>query len=109
MKAILVMPNSGFLTCSNAISGISVLCGLPVLMLVSWRGSFGEKRHFMMHMGSVTRPVMDALGVANFVLERPDQLSMIGDAYDHAVATRKPTAVLVMREMLRGSGGSMEE
>src|SRR5688500_4968417 len=27
MKAILVMPNSGFLTCSNAISGISVLCG----------------------------------------------------------------------------------
>jgi sulfopyruvate decarboxylase subunit alpha len=109
MKAILVMPNSGFLTTCNAINGIGMLNGLPVLMLVSWRGSLGEKRHFMMQMGAVTRPVMTALGVDSFVLEKPDQIGIIGDAYDHAVATRKPTAVLVMRDMLRGGGGAIEE
>ncbi|MBI4493161.1 MAG: sulfopyruvate decarboxylase subunit alpha [Chloroflexi bacterium] len=109
MKALLIMPNSGFLTCCNAINGIALLCGIPVLMLVSWRGSLGEKRHFMMGMGKVTPPVMDALGMDHFVLEKPEQLGLLGEAYDHAVAARKPVAVLIMREMLRGRGGAMEE
>jgi sulfopyruvate decarboxylase subunit alpha len=109
MKAVLVMPISGFLTTCNAISGIAMLCQIPVLMLVSWRGSLGEKRHFMMHMGKITPPVMEALGVDHFVLDTPGKLHLLGDAYDHAVASRKPVAVLMMREMLRGRGGAMEE
>jgi len=108
-KAMLVMPNSGFLTCCNALNGIALTCGLPVFMLVSWRGSIGEKRHFMMQMGSVTAPVMDALGIDHYLLQRPEDLHLIGDVYDHAVASRKPAAVLVMREMLRGGAGAMEE
>src|SRR5467141_5303575 len=60
VKSAMLMQNHGFLQAINGIVAVSLLYKIPLLMLITDRGSFGEKDHWQTEGGKYTRPVLDA-------------------------------------------------
>src|SRR6266853_1245456 len=70
VKSAMLMQNHGFLQAINGIVGVSLLYKIPLLMLITDRGSFGEKDPWQTEGGKYTRPVLDALHIAHDDLRR---------------------------------------
>src|SRR3977135_2651100 len=74
VKSAMLMQNHGFLQAINGIVGVSLLYKIPLLMLITDRGSFGEKDPWQTEGGKYTRPVLDALHIAHEDLGQPDEV-----------------------------------
>ena len=59
----MLMQNHGFLAAVNGIVSGAQLFRIPLLMLISHRGEFGEKDPWQTEGGAVTEHVLDALRI----------------------------------------------
>ena len=101
VKSALLMQNHGFLQSVNGIVGLSRLYRIPLLMLISYRGEFGERDPWQTEGGSVTEGVLDALSIPHSRLEEPDQVARrIRKAQTLAEASLKPAALLLCRDLM---------
>jgi sulfopyruvate decarboxylase subunit alpha len=95
-KTALIMENSGLRVASEYIARIALGCGVPVLMLLSYRGDLGETEHWGIPHGIVAEPLLDALRVPYHVVDDPTRLRVtIRRAQRLAEAQLHPVAVLV--------------
>jgi sulfopyruvate decarboxylase TPP-binding subunit len=62
-RGILLMQTSGFATLPNVIASLAVPYGIPVLMMVSERGTLGEFNIGQSLVAHTMRPVLQCLGV----------------------------------------------
>jgi len=72
VKSAMLMQNHGFLASINGIVSFAHLYKIPLLMLISYRGSFGERDPWQTQGGNVTEPVLRALGIPYFFLDQVD-------------------------------------
>src|SRR5919204_2797769 len=63
MRSAMLMQNHGFLAAINGIVSGAMLYRIPLLMLISDRGHFGERDHWQTEGGRFTRNVLDALNI----------------------------------------------
>src|SRR5215467_2503472 len=74
VKSALLMQNHGFLQSVNGIVGVARLYRIPLLMLISYRGEFGERDPWQTEGGGVTEPVLRALRIPFSHLDHPDHV-----------------------------------
>ena len=67
----MLMQNHGFLATVNGIVSWAQLYRIPLLMLISYRGDFGERDPWQTQGGGVTEPVLHALGIPYERLDDP--------------------------------------
>lgn len=60
-KGVLLMQSSGVGNCINMLS-LPNICQMPLLMLVTMRGDFGEANPWQVPMGGATQQVLEAMG-----------------------------------------------
>src|SRR5207245_8204903 len=72
VKSAMLMQNHGFLASINGIVSCAQLYRIPLLMLISLRGHFGEKDPWQTEGGLVTEPLLNALRIPHERLESPD-------------------------------------
>lgn len=95
-KTALIMENSGLRVASEYIARISLGTGVPVVLLLSYRGDVGETEHWGIPHGIVVEPLLDALRIPYLIVRRPDELrKAIKRAYRISEAQLHPAAVLV--------------
>ena len=100
-KSALLMQNHGFLQSVNGIVGVSRLYRIPLLMLISYRGEFGERDPWQTEGGGVTEAVLNALNIPHSRLEDPAQVApRIRKAQTLAEASLKPVALLLGRDLM---------
>src|SRR5216683_6301836 len=92
VKSAMLMQNHGFLQAINGIVGVSLLYKIPLLMLITDRGSFGEKDPWQTEGGKYTRPVLDALHIAHDDLNRADEVK--------PQSSLSPVALLLQRDLM---------
>src|ERR671915_2279825 len=63
VKSAMLMQNHGLLASINGIVSLAQLYRIPLLMLVSHRGGFGEEHPWQTEGGGVTEHVLDALRI----------------------------------------------
>src|SRR5512147_1310882 len=63
VKSAMLMQNHGFLASINGIVSCAQLYRIPLLMLISHRGEFGERDPWQTEGGLVTVPLLDALRI----------------------------------------------
>src|SRR5215510_15478414 len=63
VPSAMLMQNHGFLAAINGIVSFAHLYRIPLLMLISARGTFGERDPWQTQGGNVTEPVLDALRI----------------------------------------------
>src|SRR5678816_4071983 len=69
VKSAMLMQNHGFLAAINAIVSGAQLYRIPLLMLISARGAFGERDPWQTEGGLVTSHVLDALRIPHEVID----------------------------------------
>jgi sulfopyruvate decarboxylase subunit alpha len=101
VRSAMLMQNHGFLQAINGIVGVSLLYKIPLLMLITDRGSFGEKDPWQTEGGKYTRPVLDALHIAHDDLRRPDEVApKMAHAMTLAQSSLSPVALLLQRDLM---------
>ncbi len=73
-KAILCMENSGLRVASEALARLGITFGLPVLMLMSYRGSIGDGNWWAVNHGVVMEPLLKALRIPYSIITRDEDI-----------------------------------
>src|SRR5882762_10624965 len=74
VKSAMLMQNHGFLAAINGIVSFAHLYRIPLLMIISYRGHFGERDPWQTQGGAVTEPLLKALGIRYEFLTDPAQV-----------------------------------
>jgi sulfopyruvate decarboxylase subunit alpha len=101
VKSAMLMQNHGFLASINGIVSFAQLYRIPLLMLISHRGHFGERDPWQTQGGGVTEPLLRALGIRYDCLTDPRTVERrIADAQALAFSSLHPVALLLTRELM---------
>src|SRR5437660_8382565 len=101
VKSAMLMQNHGFLASINGIVSFAQLYRIPLLLLISHRGHFGERDPWQTQGGGATEPLLRALGIRYDCLTDPATVERrIADAQTLAYSSLHPVAVLLTRELM---------
>jgi sulfopyruvate decarboxylase subunit alpha len=101
VKSAMLMQNHGFMAAINGIVSFAHLYKIPLLMLISYRGSFGEKDPWQTQGGNATEPLLRALGIPYFFLDNAETVKkQIRHAQTLAESSLQPVAALLMRDLM---------
>jgi sulfopyruvate decarboxylase subunit alpha len=100
-KPALMMQNAGLLNSCNGLTTTCLQFQIPLLLLIYYAGDFGDRGFAT--VGSVTEPVLEALGIRTYVLRRIDEVEeTLRGAQILAEDSRRPVAVLLTKSVLGG-------
>jgi sulfopyruvate decarboxylase subunit alpha len=98
-KTAIIMQNAGFLNSCNALTTTSLQLQIPILMLIYYAGDIGDRGFAT--LGSVTEPVLQALGFRSYVLRKQQDIDeTLCGAQILADDSKKPVAVLLAKSVL---------
>ncbi len=100
-RSAMLMQNHGFLASVNGIVSLAHLYKIPLLMLISYRGEFGEKDPWQTEGGGATEPLLQALRIPYERLDEPGHVAQrIRHAQTLAESALKPVALLLCRGLM---------
>ena len=100
-RSAMLMQNHGFLAAVNGIVSCAQLYRIPLLMLISHRGEFGERDPWQTEGGAVTEAVLAALRIPTMRLSEPARVaSQIRQAQTLAYSSNRPVALLLTRDLM---------
>jgi sulfopyruvate decarboxylase subunit alpha len=101
VKSAMLMQNHGFLAAVNGIVSFAHLYKIPLLMLITYRGTFGERDPWQTEGGNVTEPVLRALRIPYLALHMPEDVAAkVREAQTLAESSLQPVALLLTRELM---------
>src|SRR5579872_1154843 len=101
VKSAMLMQNHGFLASVNGIVSVAQLYRIPLLMLISQRGMFGERDPWQTEGGLATEPVLRALDIPFVCLDNAATVAKrIAEAQTWSYASLRPAAVLLTRDLM---------
>jgi len=102
MRGIVLMQTSGFATLPNVLASLAVPYQIPLLMMISERGTLGEFNIGQVMVCRTMRPILDSLAIEHHTITRLDELEFIADrSIKQAIATQSPVA-LILSPLLTG-------
>ena len=102
LRGVLLMQTSGFATLANVLASLAVPYQIPLIMIVSERGTLGEFNLGQAMVCRTMRPVLQSLGIEHHTITRMDELEFILDrSIKQALATQAP-ACLILSPLLTG-------
>lgn len=95
-KPLLVIQNTGLMEAGDALRGCGVGPGVPLRLLVGWRGYAGAaaNKQPIDSAFPYTEPLLEAWGIPYSTMMSDDDLGVIAVMDDRAISTSRPTAVL---------------
>lgn len=102
LRGVVLMQTSGFATLANALASLAVPYQIPLLMIISERGTLGEHNIGQAMVCRTMRPVLDSLAIEHHTIKRIDELEFIASrAIEQAFATQA-SAALILSPLLTG-------
>jgi sulfopyruvate decarboxylase alpha subunit len=99
-RGVLLLQSSGVGNCINMLS-LPAICHMPLLMLVTMRGDWGEFNPWQIPMGQGTQAALEAMGVIVTRADEPDLVAQtVWGAASLAFNTWRPAAVLIGQRVL---------
>jgi sulfopyruvate decarboxylase subunit alpha len=102
-KPVLLTENTGVEMSGYAIARLNAAYRIPTLLLVDYRGSFGDKNWWAVPLAWAIEPVLKALRIPYKVVGSLDEVrKIIPRAWKTAEASLYPVAVLMERGVVSG-------
>ena len=96
VRGIVLRQTCGFATLPNVLASLVVPYQIPVLMMISERGTLGEHQLGQAIVCRTMRPVLQTLGIEHFAIERLEDVEfVVGSMAKQAYATQAPAAVIL--------------
>ena len=102
MRGVVMMQTSGFATLPNVLASLAVPYQIPVLMVVSERGTLGEFNIGQAMVARTMRPALDAMGIEHHTLTRLDEVAFIVERTIRQAVTTQAPACLILSPLLTG-------
>lgn len=100
-RSALLMQSSGVGNCVNTLCSLTQSCGLPLLMLVTMRGEWGEFNPWQVPMGQATRKSLETCGVIVLGAEAPQAVrETVEAAVRLAFDSHRAVAVLLSQRLI---------
>lgn len=100
-KSAMVMENSGLRVASEPLARLGHTNGLPVLLIMSYRGDMGDRMSWSTSMAWTTEPMLKALRIPYLVVREVEEIrGAIRNAQRTLVASQFHTAVLLGGDMI---------
>jgi sulfopyruvate decarboxylase subunit alpha len=101
LRSALLMQNHGFLQSINGIASLALLYKIPLLLMITDRGTMGERDPWQTEGGKYTRRVLDSLNIVRDDLARPDEVRVkVAKAMALAQSSLSPVALLLQRDLM---------
>jgi sulfopyruvate decarboxylase alpha subunit len=102
VRGTVLMQTSGFATLANVLASLAIPYQIPLIMIVSERGTLGEFNYGQSLVCRTMRPVLDSLAMEHHTITRLDELEFIVDrSIKQAITTQAPVA-LILSPLLTG-------
>ncbi|HTJ94986.1 MAG TPA: decarboxylase, partial [Pararobbsia sp.] len=102
-----LMQTSGFATLPNALASLVRPYQLPLVMLISERGTLGDFQLGQAVVCRTMRPVLTSLGIEHFAIERLDDVEFVVDRMiKQAFSTQEPAAIILSPLLTKKSNTS---
>ncbi len=99
-RGVLLMQSSGVGNCLNMLT-LSENCRIPLVMLVTMRGEWGEFVPWQIPMGRRTKGVLETMGVDVYRVETADQAGpTVSAGIEHAFQSNRAVAILLAQKMI---------
>ena len=101
-RAVLVMENSGLRAAVEPLARMGLGAGIPVVMLMSYRGELGENNWWAIPHGITMEPVLQALRTPYRIVRQEEEIEQaIVDAYEWSYSAYYHSAVVLGRGIVR--------
>ncbi len=98
-RGLMIMENSGLRQCCEAVTRFAFCHGMPMVMVMSYRGAFGERNWWGHNHSQVMSNLLETLRIpCQFVAKLEDIKPSIAKAFDHADASQWPVALVLTEE-----------
>lgn len=96
MRGIVLMQTSGLATLPNALASLVVPYRIPLLMMISERGTLGDHQLGQVMVCRTMRPILDSMNIENFGIERLGDVEFVVDRMiSQAYSTQAPAAMIL--------------
>ena len=103
-RPCVLMQNSGLGTSLNALASLSLMYGLPVLVIVTWRGHEGKDAPEHILTGRITPAILDLLGMPYRVLSAESAADDVAWAAKEMDTRMQPVAIVVPPRVVQTGG-----
>lgn len=101
-RPALLVPTSGFLVAAWPLTSLCMAWGLPLLLLIPYRGDIGDAFWLMGPYKDTTEPLLDVLHIPYVVVSKLEEVSKaIVDAQGSTISWQRPVAVLLTGATLK--------
>lgn len=98
-RAVLIMENSGIRSAAEPLARLGLGARIPVVMIMSYRGDFGEPNWWAIPHGITMEPMLNALRIPYTVVRSIEDIApSIRDAFTHACVSMHHAAVVLAGE-----------
>lgn len=99
-RAAVLMQSSGIGNCINMLS-LPRVCNMPLVMLITMRGEWGEFNPWQVPMGQATRATLEQCGVIVYRVETLEEVaSTVDAAIQFAFASRQRLAIVLAQKLI---------
>lgn len=102
LRGIVLMQTSGFATLPNALASLTVPYQIPLLMLISERGTLGDFQLGQVIVCRTMRPILNSLNIENYAIERQDDVEFIADRMIKQAYATQANAAMILSPLLTG-------
>lgn len=96
---LLLIQNSGLGNSINAIKSLLELYEIPIIFMMSHRGTEGEKISAQFPMGKVLLDLLDCIGIESLIINSHIKIVNIEKAVKKSKETSKPIALILERTL----------
>ena len=100
LRGITFMQTSGFATLPNVLASLVVPYRIPLLMVISERGTLGDHQLGQAIVCSTMRPVLQALGIEHHAIERLDDVEFVVDGMIRQAYATQAAAAIILSPLL---------
>ncbi len=102
VRSVAVIGNTGLLTCTGELATLNLRHQIPVFCIVSMRGSIDDHQVYQEVQGRRTIPLLQAYDFPYHVVDRPEDIGCIPDAYQWGRLQKRPFILFLTRGLVKG-------
>lgn len=95
-RAAVIMENSGLRVATETLARLGIGHGIPVLMIMPFRGDLGDKDWWAQAHGVTMKPLLEVLRIPYRIVEHVDEIApTIRNAWETMHASKYPVSVII--------------
>jgi sulfopyruvate decarboxylase beta subunit len=102
-KPMMLIQSTGLGNMINALESLNVICKIPLPVLTSWRGVYGEGIEAQVPLGVHLPAILKGAGLEYTIIEDAEQLSLLENVIEDAFENLRPHIALISPKVWEAS------